>query len=67
MTAYELAQLLNISVPQAQDFIERCDRFDTYMDSLYDLEAVARFDQQMDDAIEAADWSFDWSIDEHID
>lgn len=66
MTDYELASFLNISVSEASNFIQQCDRFDRYMESLYDLEAVERYNRGLDDLIESADWNFDLS-DEELD
>lgn len=60
MSDYELAQMLNITVPEAQQFIQRCDRFDTFMESLYEQEAVDRYQQGLDDLIESADWDLDF-------
>lgn len=38
MTALELSQLLCMNVDDAQDFIDRCDEFDSEVEALYDLE-----------------------------
>lgn len=64
MTDHELATTLNISVLEANEFIQQCDRFDRYMDSLYDLEAVERYKRGLDDLVESADWDFDFSEEE---
>ena len=62
----EIAALLNITVSEAQEFIQQCDRIDRYMESLYDLEAVERYERGLDDLVESADWDFDFS-DEEVD
>jgi hypothetical protein len=59
MTDYELSAMLNISVPEAHEFIQQCDRLDRFMESLYDLEAVDRYERGLDELIESADWDFD--------
>lgn len=66
MTDHELATILNISIPEANEFIQQCDRLDRYMESLYDLETVERFRRGLDDLVESADWDFDFS-DEELD
>ncbi len=42
MSALELALLLCLNVEDAQDFIDRCDQFDSQVEALYDLEERPR-------------------------
>lgn len=63
MTANELAAFLNITIPQAQEFIDRTDRFDRAQESLHDLEAAQRLASGEDDPQETAAWDFNWSFD----
>ena len=58
MTDFELAVLLNVSVPEADEFIQQCDRFDRYMDSLYDLEAVEQPETDLDNFLDLAEYDY---------
>jgi hypothetical protein len=60
MTAYELSGMLNITVSEAQDFIDRCDCFDRSVEALYDLEPRNEYFEQL---IEEAEWEFDFCDD----
>jgi hypothetical protein len=49
MINYDFAGILHMSVSERSEFLESCDRFDSYMHSLYEDAAAERYKQGLDE------------------